>query len=132
MATRPKYPYPIPELIQHLELAQAETQDRDHLYANLARLLKICHATMQHAQEIWQSGRLQGRYAEFAAADAMQYGLGRLVPLIIDHTPAGWPGLLNYIEQPEKYAWYNPVRDRQILPALQVKDEEEQIIDQAL
>lgn len=58
MATRPKYPYPIPELIQHLELAQAETRDRDHLYVNLARLLKICHATMQHAQEIWQSGRL--------------------------------------------------------------------------
>lgn len=132
MAKRPKYPYPVAELIAYLERTQEETQDDYHLYGDLARMLKICHATMQHAHEIWQARLFEIEGPEIAASDAIQYGLGRLVPLIIDHTVSGWPELLTYIEHPEQYSWYDPDLDCPLLPPLQVQDEEEYIDDEEL
>lgn len=129
MALRPKYSYPLPELIAYLEKMQEETQDTCRIYGDLVRLLKICHATMQHAREIWQARLFESEGPEIAASDAMQYGPGRLVPLMIDHTVSGWPELLTYIEHPEKYPWYDPDFDCPLLPPLQVQDEEELVDD---
>ena len=129
MAIRPRYPYPQPELIAYLERAQRQTQDRDHIYSHLARLLKICHATIEHAHALWQGQCFQEWGPELATSEALQYSLGRLVPLILEHTPAGWAGLLNYVEHPEQYAWYDSRRDWPLLPPLQVKDEEELVSD---
>lgn len=35
MTTKPKYPYPLPALIAHLEKMQESTQEREHIYSNL-------------------------------------------------------------------------------------------------
>lgn len=130
----PKYPYPVPELIEHLEAMQRLGQDDGRIYSDLARLLKICHATMQYAHELWRSQSFFSGEPETPTCAALQYALQRLVPLIIDGTVSGWNELLIYIDHPEKYPWYNPERDWPCLPPLcSVQEEEmrEELCDEA-
>ncbi len=124
MAKRPKYPYPIPELIEQLEAMQAAEQSDEQAFGDLARLLKICHATMQNAHAIWQGCRFTGENPYTPTWDALNYGLKRLVPLIIEGTASGWHELLTYIEHPEKYPWYDPEHDWPQVPPLEIRPEE--------
>lgn len=126
--TKPRYPYPLPELIASLEQMQEVTQHHEHIYSNLARLLKICHATMEHVRESWESQRFVNEGALEATCEALNYGLKRLVPLALDCTIGGWNELLIYIEHPERYPWYDPQRDWPSAPTALREDEEERIL----
>jgi hypothetical protein len=128
MTTRPKYPYPIPELIAHLEQVQACTQESEQIYHNLARLLKICHATMEHARELWEEQRFLDGEALVSTCQTLNYALKRLVPLALDCTVGGWNELLIYVEHPERYPWYDPQRDWPSAPTALSEAEEELIV----
>lgn len=131
MAKRPKYPYPIPELITRLEEMQAEADEDDHAYANLACLLKLCHATMENAHALWHKTHFREDAPGMPVYDALNYGLSRLIPLMIDSTVYGWHELLTYIEDPAKYPWYNPEYDwPQISPLAIPLDKLEEMCDE--
>jgi hypothetical protein len=130
MAKQPRYPYPIPELIERLEAMQKEADEDDRSYGNLALLLKLCHATIENAHAIWQQNRFAEKGPNIPVYDALNYGLSRLVPLMIDCTACGWHELLTYVENPERYSWYDPDYDWPQLPPVAIPlDELEEMCD---
>lgn len=118
MPKKPKYPYPVPEFIAYLEATQEIRQNEEHDFIVLAKLLQFCHATLENAHAIWNSGRYAQEEPEIPTYDAIQFGFRRLIPLMINSTVGGWHELLTYVEQPEKYPWYDPLVDWSCTPPL--------------
>jgi len=128
MPKRARYPYPVPELIAYLEAMQDFTKDDEHDYTILANLLTFCHATVEHANMLWRSGRFATEEPDTLTYQAIHFGFKRLIPLIIGSTVSGWHELLAYVEHPEHFPWYNPDVDWPCVPPLnQFRPEEDEI-----
>jgi hypothetical protein len=110
------YPYPVPEFIEHLDLMQELLQHDEKIYSSLARLLEICHATVEHANAIWKTQRFLTEGPEMPTQDALGYALSRLVPVILRCAVGGWNELMMYIENHEDYPWYDPNEEYPVLP----------------
>jgi hypothetical protein len=111
MSKKRKYPYPVPEFMAYLEAAHEETREDAEEYLVLARLLELCHATIEHANAGWQAGQYRGEETPELVYKAIQYGFRRLVPLLLANVVGGWHELLMYVEQPAHYAWYDQLVD---------------------
>lgn len=130
-----KYPYPVPEFLACLEARRAETRAGadegagEQEYLVLARLLELCHATMEHANEGWHAGHYSGEDALERTYEAIQFGFRRLIPLLLDSVAGGWHELLAYIEQPASYPWYDPLIDWSCAPPLKAYHPDEDNAD---
>ena len=128
MAKRPRYPYPVPELLAYLEAMHDLEQDEQLDYRLLARLLQVCHATVEHANQIWRTGRYITEDPEIVTCQAVQFGFKRLIPLLFGAMVGGWQELLAYIEHPERFPWYRPDTDWSRVPPLkEVHPEEDEV-----
>ena len=128
MKQRQRYPYPVPELIAYLEAMHDLEQDEQLDYLLLAKLLHICHATIEHANQIWHTGRYTREDPEILTYQAVQFGFKRLIPLLLGATVGGWHELLAYVEHPERFPWYNPDTDWPCAPPLkELRPEEDEI-----
>lgn len=131
MSKKRKYPYPVPEFLACLEARQEEARanagdgEGENEYLVLARLLELCHATVEHANEGWRAGHYSGEDALEQTYEAIQFGFRRLIPLLLDSVAGGWHELLASIEQPAAYPWYNPLIDWPCTPPLKAYQPEE-------
>jgi hypothetical protein len=109
--------YPLPQLLAYLETTRGDEQE----YAVLARLLRLCGETVEHANALWRAGRFEGEGEETleTAFEAVQYSFRRLIPFILRSVVGGWRELLLYLPDPETCPWYNPLTDQVALPPFQ-------------
>ena len=93
--------------------------------------LQVCHATVEHANQIWRTGRYTTEDPEIVTCQAVQFGFKRLISLLLAAMVGGWQELLAYIEHPERFPWYRPDTDWSRVPPLkEVRPEEDEVEDE--
>jgi len=102
------HPYPVPELIAHLERMSQEESECPAAYTELARQLQVCFDVVERANALWKEGWFPGEQDFERSLNVLGDGQKRLLAMLLKDMVGGWWEVTSYIDDPESYPWFDP------------------------